>query len=131
MTGIVLAGMRFGLVGAANTVFGLAVIMMMLRTGMNDYAANFCGYALGLALSFVLNRAWTFGVRGKIAWREVIAFLLVVASSYAVNLVVLSFMRNLGYRESLPGKASAMLAYSMCFFILSRYFVFRRGMGEA
>lgn len=124
MTALLRTGLRFGLVGLANTLFGLAVIMAVLAAGFGDYAANLCGYTLGLALSFALNRTWTFGVRGLVEWREAGAFLLAVGLSYLINLGLLSAMRALGYRESVVGQGAAMLAYSVCFFLLSRRFVF-------
>lgn len=120
--------LRFGLVGVANTVVGLAVIMALLAAGAGDYAANLCGYGVGLALSFALNRAWTFGVNGAVDWREAAAFLIVVGLSYLVNLGVLGAMRGLGFYESLVGQGAAMLAYSACFFLLSRRYVYRAGM---
>lgn len=119
--------LRFGLVGLANTLVGLAVIMALLAAGAGDYAANLCGYGIGLALSFALNRAWTFGVNGAVDWREAAAFLVAVGLSYLANLGVLGAMRGLGFRESLVGQAAAMLAYSACFYVLSRRYVFRAG----
>lgn len=126
MTAILRTGLRFGLVGLANTAVGLGTILAMLAAGLGDYAANMCGYAVGLVVSFVLNRTWTFGIRGAVAWREALAFLLAVAVSYLVNLGLLGTMRALGYRESLIGQAVAVLGYSACFFVLSGCFVFHK-----
>lgn len=115
---------RFGIVGLANTAVGLAVIALLLTLGAGDWIANAVSYAVGLCLSFMLNRHWTFGMRGSIASREVVSFLAVFAASYAANVMVLAAMRKFGFTESLLGQAAAMVAYSVTFFLLSRRFVF-------
>lgn len=122
-----MAALRFGLVGVLNTLVGLGVIWALLRLGVGDYPANACSYAVGVCFSFVLNRVWTFEVRGPVAGGEVARFLTVFALSYAVNLGVLTIMRGLGFAQSLIGQGAAMAAYSVCFFLLSRHFVFTPG----
>ena len=122
-----MAALRFGLVGVLNTLVGLTVIWTLLLLGVGDYPANACSYAVGLCVSFVLNRVWTFEVRGPVAGEEVARFLTVFALSYAANLGVLTIMRGLGFAQSLIGQGAAMATYSVCFFLLSRHFVFASG----
>ncbi|MDE8651510.1 GtrA family protein [Novosphingobium album (ex Liu et al. 2023)] len=122
---------RFGAVGLVNTLVGLAVIMGLIALGAGDYAANLYGYLVGLALSFVLNRSWTFGVRGAVHWAEVARFLGAVAIAYGLSLAVLTLMRGWGFRESLVGQGAAMITYSGCLLVLSRGFVFPRARAEA
>jgi putative flippase GtrA len=122
---MVKAAARFGLVGIANTLVSLAVIAVMLHLGAGDYVANAVSYAIGFCLSFVLNRAFTFRVRGRVAAHEVHRFLAVFAISYAANLGVLTMMRAAGFAETLIAQGSAMIAYSAVFFLLSHRFVFR------
>lgn len=119
--------LRFGAVGLANTAFGFAVIAAMMLAGAGDYAANAVGYGCGLCLSFTLNRRWTFGVAGPVVRREIAAFLATAAASWLLNLVVLTAMRGIGFAGSLVAQAAGMVAYSVCFFVLSRSFVFRSG----
>ena len=119
------SAIRFGLVGVANTIVGLVVIAALLQAGVGDYLANAFSYAVGLCLSFLLNRSWTFEVRGQIDRGEVQRFLAVFALSFTANLATLTFMRMLGFAEDMIGQGAAMAAYSICFFLLSRRFVFR------
>jgi len=115
---------RFGLVGMVNTLVGLAVIAVLLRLGAGDWLANAASYAVGLCVSFTLNRRWTFGVRGTVEAQEIGRFLAAFALSFGANLAVLATMRRLGFAESLIGQGTAMVAYSIVFFVLSRHFVF-------
>ncbi|SFF85920.1 Putative flippase GtrA (transmembrane translocase of bactoprenol-linked glucose) [Novosphingobium sp. CF614] len=119
------SGVRFGLVGLANTLVGLAIIAVLLRAGAGDYLANAASYSIGLCLSFVLNRAWTFGQRGPVAGIEARRFVIVFVLSYGANLAVLTLMRGIGFGESLIGQGAGMVVYSVCFFLLSRRYVFR------
>ncbi|HKR92895.1 GtrA family protein [Novosphingobium sp.] len=121
------SAIRFGLVGIANTLIGLAVIAALLRAGAGDYLANTLSYAVGLCASFLLNRAWTFGVRGPVIAGEVQRFIAAFALSYAANLAMLTLMRGYGFAQSLIGQGAAMAVYSACFFLLTRRFVFRAG----
>ena len=52
--------LRYSLVGLLNTALGLLVIWGLMLAGFGPYSANVAGYAVGLVLSFFLNRAWTF-----------------------------------------------------------------------
>jgi len=118
------AGLRFGLVGVVNTLVGLAVIAALLRLGAGDWISNAASYAVGLCVSFTLNRRWTFGVCGAVDTREIARFLCVFAVAFGCNLAVLAAMRSLGFTENLIGQGAAMIAYSAVFFLLSRRFVF-------
>jgi putative flippase GtrA len=55
---------RFAVVGAVNTFVGLAFIYSARAMGLGEVSANATGYAIGLVLSFGLNRFWTFRHRG-------------------------------------------------------------------
>ena len=87
---------RFLMVGALNTLVGLSVIFMAKAVaGAGDVTANVTGYGVGLVLSFLLNRTWTFGHRGD--RRSAMGrFLLVFAVAYVLKLaVVLLLVRSL------------------------------------
>lgn len=80
------APLRFLGVGALNTVAGLAVIY--LGKGLfqlDDVTSNALGYAFGMAMSFILNRRWTFAHTGA-PGPALIRFLTVIVIAYAANL---------------------------------------------
>jgi putative flippase GtrA len=56
------APIKFAVVGVANTFVGLsAIYLRKWLLGFGDAISNTCGYSIGLALSFILNREWTLG----------------------------------------------------------------------
>jgi putative flippase GtrA len=124
--GVAITALRFGATGVLNTVVGLlGVIIARELAGLSEYAANACGYAVGLAFGFVMNRGWTFADRSHIAVtapRYALAFLI----SYGANLAVLTV--SLGALGAPPNLAQtfALATYSAVFFVLCRCFVFQR-----
>jgi putative flippase GtrA len=116
--------LRFLCVGLANTAVGYSVIMLSLRLGAGDYAANATGYLVGLAMSYQLNRRWTFAATSSASKREAVRFGGAVLTAYGANVGVLYFARSLGYVDSPIGQAAAQIAYSVTFFLLARFLVF-------
>ena len=115
---------RYGLVGIANTLFGLAVIYTLKWFGLGDILANAFGYACGLLLSFKLNSRWTFGFRGR-EGRAFVKFILVVGISYLTNLLtVMVGIHTFGINGYLA-QALGVVPYTVLSYLGSRYFVFR------
>ena len=121
---------KFGLVGVVNTAVGFATIMaMMSLAGLGPVAANMVGYTIGLFVSFVLNKRYTFAGKPGETRRQLLSFLAVFAVAYTVNLIVLTALVT----EIWPGlaQALAMVAYTVTFFGLARVFVFADGSGQS
>lgn len=117
---------RFLLVGVGNTLAGLLVIFGMKAIFQaGDILANAIGYLVGLSMGFVLNRAWTFRHQGHIATdaaRFVCAFLI----AYTMNLgVVMALIHGFDV-NSFVAQALGVPPYTVVFFLLSKFFVFRR-----
>jgi len=116
---------RFVIVGGINTSIGLLTTWLLKWLGgLGDFPANLGGYALGVCVSFLLNRSWTFNFKG--AWLPSVArFLVVVAVAYLANLsVVLLFVHKFG----MNGYFAQMFGippYTILFYLGSRYFAFR------
>jgi putative flippase GtrA len=58
---------RFGVVGASNTVLTLVAYEILTRLGVADTAASALGFAVGAANGYLLNRSWTFHADGGAA----------------------------------------------------------------
>ena len=115
----------FGLVGLANTVVGYATIVLFME-GMDwsPFLSNAMGYAVGLTMGFALNRALTFrgvGSNHGTFYKYVLAFI----ASYGFNLVVLWGSMTLFADMRLVAQLLAMVGYSVLFFLLCKFYVFR------
>jgi len=111
-------------VGLLNTAFGYSLILLGLWLGAGDYAANAAGYAGGLMLAYALHRRWTFGVKAPANYHEAGRFMLAALLAYAVNLGVIYLARTMGGAHNPLTQALAMAAYSLSFFVLTRFLVF-------
>ncbi len=120
------SGAKFLVVGFANTLVGLGAIWMAKwLLGAGDVLANVIGYGLGLALSFTLNRAWTFGYRGATPL-ALLRFLLVFAVAYMLNLSTVLAAIRFGHVDPYLAQAIGIVPYTAFGYLASRYFVFRR-----
>lgn len=118
--------LKFLLVGVVNTAVGLGIIFVAWRyLGFSHLTANMAGYAVGVTLSYFLNRRWTFNCREPhrhSLWR----FLAVVGAAYAANLwVVLAADRSIGADSFLPQLLGSVV-YTAVGFMGSRLFAFRK-----
>jgi putative flippase GtrA len=126
MSGLIRQSLRFASVGLANTAIGLVAIYAVIfffNTG--PAVANTIGYAVGLAVSFALNRIWTFGDSRSVG-RVLPRYLLAAAVSYLLNLsVVLLVTHRFGVGPYLV-QLFGMSVYTVAMFLGCRWFVFQR-----
>lgn len=115
----------FCAVGAANTVFGLAVIFALKYwAGLHDALANALGYGVGMLLSFVLNKTVTFAHRGDLP-RSAARFVLVQSVAYLLNLGTVFWLLGSGVNSYLA-QAAGIVPYTAAGFLGAKYFAFRR-----
>lgn len=114
----------FSLVGVANTIVGVCVIMIARILGADVVVANIVGYSAGLCVSFSLNSRITFQ-RRYINRYTVIRFLAAFAVSFLLNIaLVLTVSDVLGQRGLLASLAGVPV-FTIAFYLLCEYWVFR------
>ena len=126
MTGFIRQALRFGLVGIANTSIGLiAIYAVLYYFSTNPAIANAIGYAIGMVVSFILNRTWTFRDRQSIT-NVLPRYIFIVAISYLINLlVVLVGTYHFGVGPYLI-QFFGIGVYTLSMFCGCRWFVFQR-----
>lgn len=112
------------MVGAANTSATLIVIYALMAVKTNLYIANFIGYAIGLLISFTLNRRWTFRSNNAADFALARRFLLAVFAAYCANLLLVFLSVRFGLSPHIA-QLAGMPAYTVCFYGLSKFYVFR------
>lgn len=116
---------RFLSVGAVNTLVGLGVIYACKwLLGFGDILANASGYTVGLTISFMLNRHWTFGHKGKVPV-AVLRFLAVFAVAYSINLLCVLLAIRVAGIDGYISQAIGILPYTAIFYLGSRLYAFR------
>lgn len=116
---------RFLTVGVFNTVLGYCIIFAcMYLAGLSAEVSNVIGYGVGLVISYLLNRSYTF--RSKQARTgEIARFVLVFAIAYGANLLALlvlirQFGVHAGLSQLLAGGVYVVASYAM-----NKLYVFR------
>lgn len=115
---------KFAVVGLVNNVIGYGAFVLLSVAGMHAITAMTISYALGMAISFVGNRKWTFGHQGKIAG-ALMRFLGVNAVGYGLNFAILTIL-VLGFQlPQIPVQLFALGFVAVVSFLLMRLWAFR------
>ena len=116
---------RFLLVGMANTLVGYSVIFVLERSvGLDRRLANAGGYLIGGTVSYLLNRRFAF--RSDRAHRHALpSFVLAALFCFGVNLAVLEIGVAVLKLPSLLAQAAALCSYTLSFYAINRFHVFR------
>jgi putative flippase GtrA len=114
---------RYLIVGVGNSVVGLCTIFGLKVVGFNDVFSNLTGYAVGLLLSFLLNRNWTFSDR-MAHKASFLKFLFVTALAYSANLLVVLFSINIMGINGYLGQSAGLPVYTALSYLGCRWFVF-------
>lgn len=116
---------RFIAVGIFNTLLGYSVIFSCsYLLGMSPEFSNAVGYTVGLILSYILNRYYTFNSRQS-RRGEIIRFLSIFAFAYAVNFVVLLIMIYKLNMHEIASQIIAGLFYTVMSYLMNKFYVFK------
>lgn len=116
--------LRFLLVGLVNTAAGLSTIYLAMYAISMDYvSANVAGYSVGIIISFLLNRSWTFRHQGS--WQlSLVRWMVVVSVAYSLNLVVIVRLHRALEFSTYIVQLAGIAVYTMTTFLGGRYFAF-------
>ena len=114
----------FSIVGVANTIVGVGVIVLASLLGANPILANVLGYGAGLVISFTLNSRFTFQ-RRRVDRSTVMRFLGAFAVTFCVNLAVVIAAKDLLNWHGLLASLAGTPFYVALFYLLCECWVFR------
>ena len=121
---------RYLLVGVVNTMVGLGIIYLaMYFLHMDLASSNAFGYAIGIMVSFALNKKWTFASQDHVVY-SFLRYLLVLGVAYAANLATVLFANAHFYLNPYLSQALGIIPYTTIGFLGSRYFAFRERRGS-
>jgi putative flippase GtrA len=116
--------LKFAAVGVVNTALGYAVIFAcMYLADLSAVTSNVIGYAVGLIVSYVLNRSFTFRSAAP-PRREIIRFVAIFLLAYLANLAALVLLiRHAGVHEGVAQVIAGVVYFALSF-LLNKYYVF-------
>lgn len=125
---------RFVVAGVLNTLVGVSVALALdLGLRAPPALANAAGYAVGITVSWLLQRGFVFRSTER-GWGVRARYLTTIAVSFGLNQLVLQLMHaRLGDTrlEHLAAQVTAMATYTVVQFILFRTWVFRQAAAAA
>ncbi|MBU3143463.1 GtrA family protein [Clostridium sp. CF012] len=83
----ILQFIKFGFVGASNTLISLAIYYTLVYININYIVANALGYITSSICGYFLNRKWVFKESKEKTSKSVIKYYIVYASSFLINIL--------------------------------------------
>lgn len=112
---------RYLLVGIANTITSILIIIVLISNGFSDEISNFFGIAGGIFQSIVLNTKFTFRQKYLNAYKS-LNFFIILALAYLVNLITLYISKNyLGLNSALSQITGISCYILVSFYLLEKY----------
>lgn len=118
------------LVGVINTFIGFGIVFALTFAGVLPELANFLGYCIGIVCSFFLNSKITFAKNKVKKSQGLLKFALSMGVAYLLNLLVLFLNYRIFGLNVYLSQILAGGSYTLCGFLLSRFFVWREGKGD-
>ena len=116
---------RFAAVGiASNTLLYVLYLVLSAGVGLRPVTAATVGWVVGVAISFVLNRSWTFGHTGP-RGSTFVRYGFLYAAAYALNILLLVLLVD---RAGLPHElvqGVLIVISGLSLFLAQRFWVFR------
>ena len=117
---------KYGVVGASNTVLTFVTYTVLEKLGVNYLIALPLGYGVGSLNSYILNRHWTFQARDIAHTTAGTRFAIVQAFAIAANVLLLYvFVHHLGIAK-IPAQAILTLPILAITFFANRWWSFAR-----
>ena len=126
---------KFLAVGVVNTIIGATVMFLLYNIfGASYWFSSACNYIVGAAVSFFLNKFFTFKNKER-SVKQVLLFALTVAVCYFLSYgLAKPLMMNLlsGYSQKIQENAAmvtGMGLYTLLNFTAQKFIVFKREKG--
>ena len=114
---------RYGIIGVSSNAAGYLLYLLVTTMGVGVKTAMSFLYVIGVLVSFLGNRHWTFGYDGGLG-RNFIRFCIAHVFGYFLNLSLLMvFVDKLGYQHQWVQLVSIFVVAAFLF-AMFRLFVF-------
>lgn len=116
---------KFLSVGCINTMIGLVAIYgLMYWADISPLAANALGYAIGMIVSYTLNKLWTFQNTTSHS-SSLPRYIICAAVCYGANFLAVGLLIHIFDNNNYTAQLGGVVTYTVLMFIGCRIFVFR------
>jgi putative flippase GtrA len=113
--------LRFGTVGLITTALDIVLFTALTAAGALPALANLFSYSCGIAVSYMLNRSWTFRAEG--GTERAVKFVALMLAGLALSTLLVSLLATV-----LPAPVAKVLSVPVIFvynYLAARLLVFR------
>lgn len=115
---------KFLLIGGSSTLIDF-LIYFILSKNINVNLSKFISMVFSCTYSFLINKSWTFQVKGKIRFEYIIKYILTQSVNIVMNVATNRVILNIT-GEKLLAYVLATCVGMVCNFTLQRFFVFAK-----
>jgi putative flippase GtrA len=116
---------RYLLVGFVNTLFGYSLFLVFYKIGnLSPEYSNAASYMIALLLAYVLNRIYVFSDK-SISKINLLKFIISFIVAYFLNFATLWLLLKTTETTTEIVQLIAMAIYTVTFYILNKFYVFR------
>lgn len=116
---------KYGLVGIINTCITTGIFLLLSYLGFEYVLYTIIGYAVGICISFLLNRKYTFKKENENTTRQIILFFTISVSLLAIVQLIQYLLIDIYNLPEWLGVGIGMVFYTGTGFILNRNIVFK------
>ena len=116
---------KYGIVGIINTCITTGIFFLLSHLGFKYLVYTIIGYAVGICISFLLNRKYTFKKDNENTTRQIILFFTISASLLALVQLIQYLLIDVFYLKEWLGVGIGMVFYTGTGFIMNRNIVFK------
>ena len=116
--------LRFGVIGLASNALLYLLYLATTAIGVEPKAAASLIYLVGVLLTFVLNKRWTFQHDGHVR-RTAARYWVAYVFSYAANMVLLIIFVDIAGFDHRVVQGVLIAVIGLVLFALQKYWVFR------
>ncbi len=116
---------KYLIVGIINTIVGYGIIFSLMYIGISPEISNLIGYSIGICVSYVLNKIYTFQSKAhpRNEFPKFVASLLI---AYGLNFLTLVFCVRVIHINAYVSQIISGVVYTLSGFLLAKYFAFRK-----
>ena len=116
--------LKYVIAGFINAFIGYGVFLTLIRwAGYSPEIANGICYIIAIFFAFLLNRFFVFQ-GSKISKSTFLRFIFAFVCAFIINQAVLFVLFRIFSIQPEIAQIFSMIAYSIIFFLLNKYFVF-------
>ena len=116
--------LKYLLVGIINTIVGYGIIFFLMFVGVSPEISNIVGYAVGISVSYVLNKIYTFQSKAH-PKKEFPKFVLSLLASYTLNFLTLVLCIHILKINPYISQIISGAVYTISGFVFLKYFAFK------